>query len=326
MVLVTGGSGLVGNEVILQLLARNKQVIAIYNRTPLADFANPNLIQKQCDILDIFRIEEIMEGIEEVYHCAATVTFNRKQKEKLFKTNIEGTANIVNAAINAGIKKMVYVSSIASLGRVKAPAFVNEEINWNETTNKSVYSKSKYLAELEVWRGIGEGLNAVIVNPSLILGPGKWDTGSSQIFKTIYDEFPWYSEGVTGFVDVRDVAKAMILLMESDITGQRFLLNAENRSYLDVFTMISKGFNKRAPYKKVTPLLAKIVWRVEAIRSLFTGMSPLVTKETTHTALAKNYFDNNKLKKYLPGFTYIKIEQTIADTCAVFLSRLNNTK
>ncbi len=323
MVLVTGGSGLLGKELITQLLAQDKKVIAIYNKTPLADFNAADLTQHQCDILDVIRLEEIMQGVEQVYHCAAIVTFDPKQKQHLFKINIEGTANVVNAAVNNGVQKLVHVSSVAALGRIKNGQAINETMNWTEETSNSNYGKSKYLSELEVWRGMGEGLDAVIVNPTIILGDGDWETGSSQLFKSVYNEFPWYSEGTNGFVDVRDVAKAMIRLMESNITGQRFIINAVNKTYKDLFTLIANGFGKKIPYKKVTPLLASIVWRLEAIKSLFTGKKPLVTKETSASALAKVNFDNTKLFKYLPDFKYLSIEQTVADTCATFSNKHN---
>jgi nucleoside-diphosphate-sugar epimerase len=242
----------------------------------------------------------------------------------MFKINIEGTANIVNAALDAGVKKMVHVSSVAALGRIREDKPINETMNWTEETSNSNYGQSKYLSELEVWRGIGEGLNAVMVNPVIILGEGDWNGGSSKIFQSVYYEFPWYADGTTGFVDVRDVVKAMIQLMASDITAQRFILSAENKSYREVFNLIAKAFDKRPPHKKVTPSIAKIVWRLEAIKSFFTKKDPLVTRETAKTALAKVYFDNSKLKQFLPGFNYRSIETTITDTCAAMQQKLNS--
>ncbi|MFM6925592.1 MAG: NAD-dependent epimerase/dehydratase family protein, partial [Ferruginibacter sp.] len=316
MILVTGGAGLLGKELITQLLQQGKRVRAIYNNTRLADFDNENLQQMQCNILDVVGLEEAMKDIEQVYHCAAIVSFNPKRKAEMFKINIEGTANVVNAALDAGIKKMVYVSSVAALGRIRENEPINETMNWTEETSNSAYGQSKYLAEMQVWRGIGEGLDAVIVNPVVILGAGDWNSGSSQIFKTAYDQFPWYTDGSSGFVDVRDVAKAMIDLMNSDISAQRFILSAENRTYAEIFNLMAKAFGKKPPHKKVTPLLAKIVWRLEAIKSHISGKDPLLTKETSATAMAQVTFDNSKLKKFLPGFTYRKIEDTIAETCA----------
>lgn len=324
MILVTGGAGLLGSELISQLLAQGKRVRAIYNKTALTVFKSGNLEQLQCNILDVVGLEEVMKGVEEVYHCAAVVTFNPKRREEMFKVNIEGTANVVNASLDAGVRKMVYVSSIAALGRIRENEPINETMNWSEESSNSRYGQSKYLAEMQVWRGIGEGLDAVIVNPVLIMGPGDWNMSSSMIFKNVYNELPWYTDGTTGFVDVRDVAKAMILLMESNISAERFIISAENRSYREVFNMIAKAFGKRAPHRKVTPALTRIVWRLEAIRNFFTGKEPLITKETTATAMTKSNMDNSKLKKYLPGFSYRRIEDSIIDTCAVFQQKINS--
>jgi nucleoside-diphosphate-sugar epimerase len=229
---------------------------------------------------------------------------------------------VVNAALQAGIKKMVHVSSVAALGRIREGEPITETMNWTEETSNSVYGQSKYLGELEVWRGIGEGLNAVIVNPVIILGCADWKSGSSQIFKSVYDEFPWYTEGVSGFVDVGDVAKAMIALMQSNISNERFIISAENSSYRQVFNWIADGFGKKRPHKKVTPLIAKIVWRLEAIKSKFSGKNPLITKETATTALAEVRYNNEKLLKFLPDFQYTSIGSAIATTCQQMLQNL----
>lgn len=313
-----------GTELITQLLNAGKQVRAIYNKTPFNHINSAGLELVQCNILDVMALEDAMVGVEQVYHCAALVTFNPKRKQEMYKINIEGTANVVNAALDAGVKKMVYVSSVAALGRIRENEAVNETMNWTEETSNSSYGQSKYLAEMQVWRGIGEGLDAVMVNPVIILGPGNWDGGSSQIFKTVYNEFPWYADGITGFVDVRDVVKAMVSLMNSPISAERFIISAENRSYRDVFNLMAKAFGKKPPHKKVTKALANIIWRLEAVKSYFTGKDPLVTKETASTALAKVNFDNQKLLKYLPDFVYRKIEDSITDTCEVIQQKLNS--
>lgn len=323
MILVTGGSGLVGREVILQLLAQGKDVAATYHTTPLLDFPFPGVRIIHCDLSDVVSLEEAMHGVTHVYHCAAKVSFNPRHKQELYKINVEGTANVVNAAINAGVYKIVHVSSVAALGRLRNGEVVNEKMEWSPETSNSNYGHTKYLGELEIWRGVGEGLEAVIVNPTVVLGPGNWQRGSSEIFKKMYEEFPWYSEGISGFVDVRDVAKAMILLMESGISDEKFILSAANKSFEEVLTMISHAFGKKPPSKKVTPFLASIIWRLDALKSRFNGGDPIITKETAATALAKVQFDNSKLKKFLPGFEYRPIEETIHDTCNM-LKKINS--
>lgn len=321
-ILVTGGAGLVGRALISQLLEDGNEIIATYQNTPLPLFNNPLLTQTHCDLLDVVTLQEIMQQVGYVFHCAAIVSFHPGDQKKMYAVNVEGTANVVNAALECDVKKLVHVSSVATLGRTIDKTFVDEDAPWEEHKSSNFYSKTKYLSELEVWRGVSEGLNAAIVNPTIILGPGNWQGGSAQIFKTIYNEFAWYSEGINGFVDVRDVATAMIALMNSEISGERFILNGVNKSYQEIFELIAAGFNKKAPYKKVTPLLAKIVWRLEWIKSKITGAKPLVTKESAITALTKTFYNNEKLKKFLPDFKYTPIEDTISYTCGVFINDL----
>ncbi len=311
MILVTGATGLVGSHLIRQLVHEGKKVRALY-RSFIPVIEDGDQVEwVKGDILDIVSLEEATEGVQQVYHCAAIVSFDPKEREQLFKANIEGTANVVNVAVAAGVNKLLFVSSVAALGRIREDTPINETMNWTEETSNSEYGKSKYLAEIEVWRGISEGLNAVIVNPVIILGAGDWNTGSTGIFKSAYQEFPWYTEGTGGFVDVQDVAKAMILLMDSDVSDERFILSADNLKYRDVFTMIAKAFNKKPPYKNVTPFLASIVWRMEAVKGFFTGKKPLLTKETAATAQAKVNFDNSKLLKQFPSFSYTNMDTSI---------------
>ncbi|HTB52728.1 MAG TPA: NAD-dependent epimerase/dehydratase family protein [Ferruginibacter sp.] len=323
-ILVTGGSGLVGNELITQLLAQGKSIRAIYNKTPLADFNSPLLKQIHCDILDVIGLEEAMQGITQVYHCAAIVSFSPKRTAALFKINVEGTANVVNAALDAGVQKFVHISSVAALGKFEDKATITETTTWVEDVNSSIYGKSKYFGELEVWRGVSEGMNAVIVNPTVILGPGDWNEGSSKIFKSVHDDFPWYSEGVTGFVDVKDVARAMIQLMDSNIVNERFIISGGNKSFRDVLNLIAKAFGKKEPHKKVTPFLAAVVWRLEALKTVFSQQSPLITRETATAALAEVNFDTTKLSQFLPDFTYTPIEETITYTVAALQQKLNS--
>lgn len=325
MILVTGGSGLVGAELIKQLLAKNKKVKAIYHRTPIdKNLQHSNLIIEQTDILDVVSLEEIMEGVTEIYHCAGMVSFSPEDRERLYKINVEGTANLVNAALHAQVKKIVHVSSVAALGRIRKDQIVTEKMEWTKETSNSIYGHSKYLGEMEVWRGQAEGLNSVVVNPSIILGAGDWTEGSTKIFKSVYEEFPWYTTGITGFVDVRDLARIMILLMEADISAEKFIVSAHNVSYQNLFNLIADAFNKKRPTKEVTPLIASIVYRQQAIKSWFTNEKPLITKETALTAMAKTNFSNEKLLAALPGFNFLSLNQTVADTCRVLQQKINS--
>ncbi len=315
MILVTGGAGLLGNVLINKLLSDGENVRAIYNNTPLAIQPSSNFECCKCDILDVVTLEDAMQDISEVYHCAGLVSFNPKDEKKIYSINVEGTANVVNAAINASVRKFVHVSSVAALGRIRPGEMIDETMVWTEETSNSKYGHSKYLGEMEVWRGVAEGLDAVVINPSIILGAGNWNEGSTKIFKSVYDEFPWYTEGTTGFVDAEDVASAMIQLMKSDISAEKFILSAENISYKDMFTMMAKAFGKKVPSNKVTPFIATVTWRLESFKSKFTDASPLLTKKTAHTAMTKVAYDNRKLLKAIPDFRYKKIENTVADIC-----------
>ncbi len=324
MIFVTGATGLLGSHLIKALLQKQQPVKALY-RSAIPNFENAEKVNwVKGDILDVPSLEEALQNVQYVYHCAAIVSFHPDKAEELYKTNVEGTANVVNACLRAGVKKLLHVSSVAALGRPKKGELINEETQWTEESNKSTYGKTKHLAEMEVWRGIGEGLTAVIINPSIILGDGNWNEGSSQIFKTVYNEFPWYTDGVTGFTDVHDVVKAMLLLMNSDIIAERFILNAANIRYKDVFDMIADNFGKKKPSKKVTPLLASLIWRSEAVRSFFTGSRPLLTKETSASAQSKIYFDNQKFLQTFPGFQYTSLQQSIARICNHYKNQFNS--
>lgn len=315
MVFVTGATGLVGSHLVQALVRQGTAVRAFY-RAHIPTYAGADKVEWiQGDILDIISLEEALQGIQQVYHCAAIVSFNPQKTKSLFQTNVEGTANVVNACIAAGVQKLLYVSSVAAIGRLNRDGAIDEKVQWTPKANNSAYGKSKYLAEMEVWRGVGEGLDAVIVNPSIILGAANWDGGSSQIFKTVYNEFPWYTDGVTGFVDVVDVVKAMMLLMESPVSAERFILNAENLPFHQLFTKIANCFGKRPPHRRVSSFLAGMIWRWEAVKYKLTGKSPLLTRETAASAQAKVFFNNGKLLKYFPNFKYTAINDTIRRIC-----------
>lgn len=315
MILVTGATGLVGSHLLKKLSHDGVPVRALYRTTiPEQEWAH-KVEWVKGDLLDILSLEDAMEGVQQVYHCAAVVSFSPSQRKHMHQVNREGTANVVNAALSRNIDKMVYVSSVAALGRIRKGEMVNESMHWTPETSNSEYGKSKFLAEMEVWRGIGEGLNAAIVNPVIILGAGNWHQGSSGIFKSAYDEFPWYTEGVSGFVDVEDVTDAMVRIMNSDITAERFILSGGNHTYREVFTTIAQAFGRKPPHKKVSPFLAAIVWRLEAVKSWFTGKAPLLTKETAHTAQAQVYFNNEKLLNTFPDFQYHTLQESVQRIC-----------
>ena len=209
MIFVTGASGLVGAHLIQSLVAKGKSVRALYRKQP-PRFKGADQVQwVEGDLLDIISLEAAIEGTQQVYHCAAIVSFSPSKVDEMMKANQEGTANLVNVCIDKKVEKLVFVSSVAALGRIREDAPIDETMHWTPETSNSVYGKSKYLAEMEVWRAMAEGLNIAIVNPVIIFGAGDWNKGSSEIFKSSYNQFPWYTNGISGFVDVLDVVDAM---------------------------------------------------------------------------------------------------------------------
>ena len=266
-----------------------------------------------------------MQGADAVIHSAAKVSYNPDDKREMYRINIDGTSNMVNVALEQGISRFVYISSVAAVGRSMRGEHVNEERQWNENEASSHYALSKHKAEMEVWRAIGEGLNAVILNPSTIIGYGDWNESSCTIFKNVYKEFPYYSLGVNGFVPVEDTAKAAAGLMESDIRGERFIVSAENWPFQRLFNAIADGFHKKRPSREVTPLLAAMAWRWEGLKTFFTGKRSLLSKESARIAQTKTFFDNGKLLLSLPGFSFTPLEATIRQACADYLRYLSET-
>jgi dihydroflavonol-4-reductase len=322
-ILVTGASGLVGRELVRQLLEQEVRVKAIYRNHPILDLEHPLLTKHHCDLLDVMTLEELMQGVSHVYHCAGFISYDPRQRRQLYQLNVEATANVVNACLHEGVEKLVHVSSIAALGSKPDQSMVDESVFLDGGDKSSLYGTSKYLGEMEVWRGIAEGLHAVIINPGVILGPGDWQSGSTVIFKMVHDGFNWYSEGVNGFVDVRDVAGAMIRLMNSPLQAERYVCVAENKSFREIFEKIAASFGKRVPSKKVTPFIASLIWRAEKIRSYFTGKEPSITKETASSALRIVRYDNSKLLHQLQGFSYRSMDDTITFTCTSLQQNLN---
>ena len=325
-VLISGGTGFLGAYIIKELVQKNYTVRAIRRSNKLPFFIPQDIFNKvewvDGDVLDIIALQEAIDGMDTVIHAAAKVSFVPKERNEMFKTNIEGTANVVNIALEKNIRRFIHVSSIAALGRTGNGATINEQQPWEEHKLNTNYAISKYSGEMEVWRGIGEGLNAAIVNPSTIIGYGDWNNSSCAIFKSVYEELPWYTNGINGFIDVEDAARAIVLLSESDIAGERFILSAEITSFKKLFDAIADGFKKRHPTREATPFLAAIAWRVEKIKTLFTHKQSVLTKESASIAMSKTYFDNSKIKKYLPGFDFRPLEHTIQHACESYLKNI----
>jgi dihydroflavonol-4-reductase len=327
MVFVTGGTGFLGAYIIKELVNKNIRVRAIRRRNILPAFIPANILNKvewiDGDVLDVIGLEDAMEGTETVIHSAAKVSFNERERKEMFSVNIEGTANVVNIAIEKNIKRFIHVSSVAALGRKNNGMIVTEEKQWEDSNVNTNYAISKYQSEMEVWRGIAEGLCAAIVNPSTILGYGNWDASSCAIFKTAYTEFPWYTTGINGFVDVEDVARAIVLLAEKDISGERFILNGDNWSFKQLLSVIADGFGKKHPSRNATPAIGGLAWRLEKLKKFFSREYPLLTRESARVAQSKTYFDNGKILRYFPDFSFTPLHQTISKACENYLKNLN---
>jgi dihydroflavonol-4-reductase len=235
--------------------------------------------------------------------------------------NVEGTANIVNACLEHKIQKFVYVSSVAAISRAIGQALIAESTPWLSTQKISVYAQSKYRAEMEVWRGQAEGLCTVIINPSIILGEGDWGSSSAQLYKHAYSEFTYYTQGSNGFVDVLDVATIMHLLMHSNISNERFIVNAGNYKYKDIIAKMAIAMERKVASKEAKPWMTSLMWRIFAVRKFFTGKKALITQETTETAQATYAYDNTKLLAALPEFTYRTIDDTITRSSRHYVMR-----
>lgn len=337
MILVTGGTGLLGSHLLFDLVKSGKQVRAIKRMN-----SNTNLVLKvfgyycddaarlfnniqwvEADILDYVFLLKVFKDVDTVYHCAAIISYLPEDRDRMFLNNVTGTENVVNACIHTGVKKLCYASSIAAVGSAPDGTPIDEDIPWNVSVNKSGYSISKYFAEQEVWRGVAEGLNAVIVNPSIILGAGQWKSGSSVFFNKIWNGFKFYTNGVNGFVDVKDVSKVMIHLMESDsITGERFILSSENVSYKQLFEMIAQSIGKKAPSYKPNHFVATVVWRLSAFAGLF-GFKPMITKETYQSSQKKLVFSNKKVIDRT-GIQFTPLKDTIDEIGKLFIKEQSN--
>jgi dihydroflavonol-4-reductase len=331
MVVVTGGTGFIGSYIIQELIQKGYPVRAIRRQNShLPGYISREVMDRvdwvDGDVLDVVSLAELMENAETVIHAAAIVSFVRADRELVYQVNVQGTANVVNAALAHGVTRFVHISSVAALGRTPTQSRVNEEKKWQENDAHTHYAISKHKAEMEVWRGFAEGLQGVMMNPSTVLGFGNWNNSSCRIFKTAYDEFPWYTNGINGFVDVKDVARATVLLMEAGISEDRFILNGENWSFRRLLDAMADGFGKKHPRLHATPFLGGVAWKIEALKSLLGHRKPLLTKESARVAQSQTFFDNEKILGTLPGFFFTPLEISIKKSCENYLQAVKTGK
>src|SRR5690554_4512172 len=327
MVFVTGGTGLLGSHLLIELTQQHDNITAIYRNKSKIDtvrkcfdfylsekaelhFNKINWIE--CDILNIPRLEEMMIGHTIIYHCAAIVSFARRDFQHMMEINRYGTANMVNIALDIGVDKFCFVSSTAAVGTKDIPdeVEVDENGKWILTEETSGYSVTKYSAEKEVWRGMNEGLNVVIVNSSIIFGAGDWEESSMKIFKTVSKGLKFYSPGANAFVDARDVSRIMVELMNRNLFNERFLCIGENAKFKRVFDLVANALGQKPPNKKVHPLLMGITWRLSVFWAGITFSKPLITKSAANNAFSTTKYSNAKIKEAI-AYEFYTLEETV---------------
>ena len=327
MILVTGGTGLVGTHLLALLTQKHQKIRAIcrkssnleavkqvfsYYFTDVSHYFS-KIEWIEADITDVTSLENVFKDVDYVYHLAALVSFNPNDYHTMRKINIDGTANIVNFSIEAKVKKICFVSSIAAIDKVAKNGLIDETGDWTVEGNNYGYAITKFGAEMEVWRGTQEGLDAVIVNPGIILGSGCWNTSSGKIFTNVSKGLKFYTEGVTGYVGVKDVAKSMTELMESNIKNERFILVSENKSMKEVLFKVAAALGKKRPSIKVTKLLSEIGWRILSIAKIV-GIQPALTKQTAKSIHNRYHFSNTKIKEAI-GIEFESIDEVINEAC-----------
>jgi nucleoside-diphosphate-sugar epimerase len=325
-VFVTGGTGFIGSYIIKNLVLKGYTVRAIRRSNKLPFYIPDEILNKvqwlEGDVLDVVSLHDALQNVDAVIHAAAIVSFSKKERHHMYHINVEGTANVVNAAIENKVRRFLHVSSVAALGRTFKTETIDEQKKWEENKSNTHYAISKYHSELQVWRGFGEGLEGVVINPSTVLGYGDWHQSSCAIFKNAYKEFPWYTKGVNGFVGVEDVAEAAVQLLFSGITQKKFIVNAGNWSFQQLFNTIANGFHKKHPHRQATKTMGELAWRLERLKEIFTGKKALLTKETAKVAHSKTSFDNGALLNALPHFQFTALETVIKSSCEKYLDAL----
>jgi dihydroflavonol-4-reductase len=336
MIFVTGATGFLGSYLLYELVKLNRPVKALIRNPDKIAFVKKifNYYEKDSsdladsvnwvkgDILDYYTLIENMQDASLVFHSAGMVSFKDSDRSKIMRINVEGTANIVNACLELGIEKLCHVSSVSSLGEAINGELVNENMLWNPKPAATTYAVSKFKAEMEVWRGIYEGLNAVIVNPSIILGPGMWFGTSSGLFKEAYRGLSYYPTGSGGYVDVRDVVSAMIKLADSKINGERYILNAENISHQDVINFLALAMNRKLPVHKITPFIMKAVYVADKIRALLTGQSPMISLRSMEISANNTAYSNQKIKEAL-SLDFIPVKESVEYITKIYLDEIH---
>jgi dihydroflavonol-4-reductase len=328
MIAVTGANGLLGSYVVRTLIEQREPFLAIKRKDSdislLAD-VNDEITWHDSDVLDVISLNEAFKNVTCVIHTAAVVSFNPSRAKQVMDINVQGTRNVVNACLANGVKRIVHVSSVAALAAQKGQTTVTEENKWVENQHQSVYAKSKYLSELEIFRGQEEGISSVIVSPSAILADANWDNSSAQIFKYVWKQSPFYSDGAINYVDVVDVVKIIYALLRMPIEAERFIVSAGKMPYKELFGLIAKGFGKKNPSIRVNKNFLKIGAYFETLRAIISGSEPRLTKETARIADANYFFENRKIVDRL-NFEFQPIDKTLQRCCRYYMAKMDAKK
>lgn len=339
MILVTGGTGLLGSHLLLSLVREHNEVVALKrpssnleevkslfnyytvgtvdaDKADEADELFGRIRWMDVDLLDQAEMVMVMKGMEQVYHCAAMVSFQPRDRQKMIRFNTDSTTSVVQACLTAGVEKLVHVSSTSAIGRPPEGFPAIESMIWSKSKTSTGYAESKFRSEMEVWRGVEEGVNAVIVNPSIILGPGFWERGSSSMFSRVAKGLKYAAPGITGYVGVQDVVKAMIRLMNSDISGERFILSEGDYSYQQVFEMIGRSLGVPRELKEVSPALLRTLARLDAITSIVSGKRH-ITSEHILAAFGEVNFSSEKVKSAI-DMTFTPMDQVIKEVAELY--------
>lgn len=322
MVLVTGATGILGRVLLLELLKQGKKVRATKRKTSNVDEVKYSLryytdnaeefFEKiewvEVDLEDIDSLRFAFQGIEEVYHCSAKVSFDPKDDKEMMKTNVEGTKNILYIAEENKVKKLLFISSIIALDKINEQGEIDESSEFDAREEHSGYALSKYLSEMEVWRAHAEGLNTIIVNPGVIIGSGNWNSSSGMMFSN-FEKSSLTFEGGLAYVDVRDVAKISVELMEKERFGERFILISENGKYKDFADRIRLGLGK-SKTKVIPKFLLKVGYVLNLLLGWLIPILRMVNKTNIKAVTECNHYSNEKIKKEL-NYQFIPIEESI---------------
>ncbi len=329
-ILVTGGTGFLGSYLIRELLRCETGAIRAVrrpqSRMEMTEGFENRVEWAEGNILDVPFLETALEGVKYVFHCAGMVSYDSRDVEQMYQVNKEGTANIVNIALETGVEKLIHTSSIAAIGRNERENQLDEKTKWQRSKLNTHYAVSKYLAEQEVWRGAAEGLKVAVASPGVILGSQLWNGGTGKMFERVWKGLKYYTPGVNGFVDVRDVARFMALLGPSDVENERFILSAENLPYKTVFEEIANALHKTPPQTGAGAFMRGAAWRADWVKSRINGTRSLITKETAMNSARQYFYSNEKSLRYFPQFNYRPVRETIGETGKQFLESKKESK